>query len=86
MFSVRTSLEFKELQFRSVAAAENSQSMQPIEIIEYMPSGSSQANAAGDSGLVLLSENKPAYSKASWVAYKEAAPVEFRMLVYINEW
>lgn len=60
--------------------------MQPVEIIEYLPGGSTQTNATGDSGLVLLSENMPAYSKASWVVHKEAAPVEFRMLVYLNEW
>jgi E3 ubiquitin-protein ligase Topors len=46
-----------------------------IDIIEYNPSANSVHNAI---------TNPP--SKASWIVCKESAPIQFRMLMYNNQW
>ena len=62
------------LQFKEylLKPKENAALNLPLEIIESNTSGQ----------LV----NKSNQSKASWVSNKQQAPIEFRMLVYLNEW
>jgi hypothetical protein len=69
--AVRSGLEFGAAQFRARQAAEGGAEGAEGEVVEC-------GAAAADAG--------PRLSAASWGVGGEAAPVQFRMLVYLNEW
>jgi len=80
IFSVQNSLQFRECHFKYFP--EESSQQVPLQIVGFIPG----ANSGNVNSAEACPNRESSYSRASWVVYKEKAPIEFRMMVYLQKW
>mgnify|MGYP001810394683 CR=1 FL=1 len=84
MFDVKSKYEFKEFYLKTSEELYNqhlNSLSQPVYIIGVREGGANEPPESDET-----SNAVNVYSKASFEAFKEAATIEFRSLIYINNW
>ncbi len=77
LFNLKSQVQYKQFNVKPIIQPSNQAgTSSSLDIIEYN---------LNDSNNISLESNK-SVSKASWLVNNEQAPVEFRILVYLNKW
>lgn len=79
IFTVQNSLQFRECHFRYFP--EETSPQVPLQIVGFIPGSNSTLTTQTEQ-----CTPRETYSRASWVVNKEQAPIEFRMMVYLQKW
>lgn len=71
LFNVKSCVQYKQFNVKPIVQSTSTQ-----DIINYLPNETP----------ILQEVKNENVSKAGWVVNKEQAPLEFRVLVYVNKW